>query len=592
MTSKLLSQAVGLSGTTGNSTNITVSSNGSLQLAANGGTDIYISANDNIGFGNTTPVDKLSIQGSLYTSSNTVTIGTAAYHVANGNFGLGLNTPSEKLQIFGGNIKVDSASRWIGYWETDTIHDGYLVPYNGSGQTELVNSFGTGSIIFKTGQSKTESARIDSSGRLLIGLTGAYGSSGEKLTVNGMLTAISNTTSDGNSTLYLYNTNRTASNNQPYITFHDGDSVRARMGINYTDGALWILGAFGTYFRNNSGEIARFDSSGNFGVGTTGPANIIDLGTGTNGRGIVWGGTSGVGHYSSIWTGYSYGHLTFATGYKPDTTADNFLSSYNSASLYRNVIRLDAYDNKGIRFFTDTPANSAVGTALSPTERMRIDPNGRVRIGASGYTARNPLDVPDSMVTSYTYYEKSSTSNLSSYIGKGSSQNENLQFYLSNAADMIFYTSGSERMRIDSNGRITTPAQPMFNGYSVDNYNITSDYIRYSGTTINISSSYNTSTGLFTAPIAGNYYFVAHCFTDTSASSSCYWYLRMMKNGSQVGGIAHSGYGFSRAYETMSINVSVYMAAGDTMGVYFTGGNGSKIYGSGGYGNFSGFLIG
>ena len=83
MTSKLLSQAVGLSGTTGNSTNITISSNGSLQLAANNGTDIYISSNDNIGFGNTTPVDKLAIQGSLYTSSNTVTFGTAVYHVAN-----------------------------------------------------------------------------------------------------------------------------------------------------------------------------------------------------------------------------------------------------------------------------------------------------------------------------------------------------------------------------------------------------------------------------------------------------------------------------------------------------------------------------
>ena len=57
--------------------------------------------NDNIGFGNTTPVDKLSIQGSLYTSSNTVTIGTAAYHVANGNFGIGTSSPASTLHITG-----------------------------------------------------------------------------------------------------------------------------------------------------------------------------------------------------------------------------------------------------------------------------------------------------------------------------------------------------------------------------------------------------------------------------------------------------------------------------------------------------------
>lgn len=93
MTSKILSQAIGLGEITGNSTNITLSSNGTVQLAANGGTDIFISANDNIGFGNTTPADKLSVQGSLYTSSNSVTLGTAVYISANGNLGIGVSDP-------------------------------------------------------------------------------------------------------------------------------------------------------------------------------------------------------------------------------------------------------------------------------------------------------------------------------------------------------------------------------------------------------------------------------------------------------------------------------------------------------------------
>ena len=67
-----------------------------------------------------------------------------------------------------GNVKVGSASIQIGYWEADAVHDGYLIPYNGSGQTELVNSFTTGALIFKTGTSKAERLRIDDSGNLLV----------------------------------------------------------------------------------------------------------------------------------------------------------------------------------------------------------------------------------------------------------------------------------------------------------------------------------------------------------------------------------------------------------------------------------------
>lgn len=103
MTSKLFPQAIGLGGA--NNTNFTISSNGSIQLAANNSTDIYIAANDNIGFGNTTPVDKLAVQGSLYTSSNTVTFGTAVYHLANGNMGVGNSTPNLKLEV-NGNMSV------------------------------------------------------------------------------------------------------------------------------------------------------------------------------------------------------------------------------------------------------------------------------------------------------------------------------------------------------------------------------------------------------------------------------------------------------------------------------------------------------
>jgi hypothetical protein len=87
---------------------------------------------------------------------------------------------TERMRIdSSGNVKVGSASIQIGYWEADAVHDGYLIPYNGSGQTELVNSFTTGALIFKTGTSKAERMRIDSSGNLLVGKTAtAFGTAG------------------------------------------------------------------------------------------------------------------------------------------------------------------------------------------------------------------------------------------------------------------------------------------------------------------------------------------------------------------------------------------------------------------------------
>ena len=88
-----------------------------------------------------------------------------------GNVGIGTSSPGAKLHVVGGNIKVDASTRWIGYWEADGLYDGYLAPYNSSGQTELVNSYGSGGILFKTGTAKAERMRLDASGNLLVGKT-------------------------------------------------------------------------------------------------------------------------------------------------------------------------------------------------------------------------------------------------------------------------------------------------------------------------------------------------------------------------------------------------------------------------------------
>ena len=73
MTSKILSAAIGAGTIAGNSTNLTVSSNGSVQLAANNITEIYAAANGNVGIGNSTPANILSVNGNTFIGGNIVT---------------------------------------------------------------------------------------------------------------------------------------------------------------------------------------------------------------------------------------------------------------------------------------------------------------------------------------------------------------------------------------------------------------------------------------------------------------------------------------------------------------------------------------
>jgi hypothetical protein len=251
----------------------------------------------------------------------------------------------------------------------------------------------------------------------------------------------------------------------------------------------------------NSTERARIDSSGRLLIGTTTEGHIhadnltiadsgicgmtIRSGTSSSGNIYFSDGTSGSGEYIGA---VEYSHST------------------NSLQLYVNV-----------------------------DERLRITNDGKVVAGGSGagYPSRLQSHGAGELL------------DLNSTSGAGK-----IRFYesgagrfnietLNGAAGIRFLDAlnNVEAMRIHANGRITTPNQPMYSGMGYVGQGTqvqTNIYaIRPSAVYANLGSHFDTSTGVFTCPIAGRYLCIGAMGRRTTAFNWNGFYL--IHNGATKG---------------------------------------------------------
>ena len=190
---------------------------------------------------------------------------------------------------------------------------------------------------------------------------------------------------------------------------------------------------------------------------------------------------------------------------------------------------------------------------------------------------------------------ETATTGGASYINLGDSNDLDVgQIAYYNSDDSLrMKVNASERMRIDSAGRVTMPYQPSFYSVLSSNWTYTGGGSRvivpFNDVRFNVGGNFNTGTGKFTAPVSGKYLFTARLSTNSVATGD-YFSVDFMKNNSNYS-LGWNGDDGSN-YRFVSASVVMDMAANDTAHVATEIANSTTIAGSSVRSFFAGYLIG
>lgn len=271
------------------------------------------------------------------------------------------------------------------------------------------------------------------------------------------------------------------------------------------------------------------------------------------------------------------------------------VQTYNTGTAYATVIA-----NSGalpIYFGTNN------------TNAMNLGTNQYIAISNAGAAPSYPLDIttPASTASNPMLAVNPSTSSNAAvilinnqgagslYLGRASSTGTGAPASM-NAGESFFMHSGNQRLVlgsnslraliVDSSGYVTAPYQPSFNAYSSGNQSGAQTPVIFGSTRHNISGSYSTSTGRFTAPVDGVYFFSVT--NNVIYANGIDGLIR--KNGSNIIGVEYDAAAAS-VWLGLTATTVLQLSAGDYVDYIIGNGNSTTVEGTP-WNNFVGFLIG
>ena len=160
--------------------------------------------------------------------------------------------------------------------------------------------------------------------------------------------------------------------------------------------------------------------------------------------------------------------------------------------------------------------------------------------------------------------------------------------YAQGTDTMQFRAGNDVRMSIDGSGRVTKPNQPAFSTYgTAGNVSFSTEAVITAWNTMifNEGNHFDTSTGKFTAPVNGKYFFRAQLYMQNS-TGVCR--LRLYKN-TRVA--VYHYYNVNMSPGPGNIQGFLNLAANDTVELRFNADSATNIYFADNHSNFDGWLV-
>jgi hypothetical protein len=228
--------------------------------------------------------------------------------------------------------------------------------------------------------------------------------------------------------------------------------------------------------------------------------------------------------------------------------------------------------------------------------RAYVDGNGKVGIGTTSPSKK--FVVSEGGVHGFEISPYDGSQNATRLINYNRSTNAYFPLEIE-ASQIAFETNGSEKMRIDSSGRVTTPYQPSFMAVGCSATPSSGSGWPWGSIIHNTGSHFSLATGRFTAPVAGKYMFFA-TFIGASGNDVYRYFTRKNnvnypKANSQIR--LDTAGSTNNDYEYGTSAILMDMAVGDYASIWFESSGGTNSHpGSAntnsGHEIFSGYLIG